>query len=105
VLQGGLGLFYSPIGHHQLGEPWASYSWVQAGGFAILVAGALVYDKGSRKQTADAERSGTPLKPSKWAVLKATLPLWAGHVVGPAGRFRAAARTVIAVHRMQGALD
>jgi hypothetical protein len=64
-----------------------------------------VYDKGSRKETADAERSGTPLKPSKWAVLKGTLPLWTGHVVGPAGRFRAAACTVMAVHRMQDALD
>ena len=45
-----LALFYgvsSPgEGRARLGESWSSWSWMQLGGFAVLVAGTLVYGRG-----------------------------------------------------------
>uniref|UniRef100_A0A7S3QMG5 EamA domain-containing protein n=1 Tax=Dunaliella tertiolecta TaxID=3047 RepID=A0A7S3QMG5_DUNTE len=53
-----LGLFYLPLGVGQLGESWTKYSWMQAAGFAVLVCGTLVYNKGDeevvRKEAAEA---------------------------------------------------
>jgi len=43
VWMGGLALFYGGFG---LGESWNPYSWMQLGGFGILVAGTFIYRRG-----------------------------------------------------------
>jgi hypothetical protein len=96
-----MALFYSPIGHHQLGEPWDSTSWIQALGFGILVIGTLVYDKGSAQEQREAELAGKEPPRSKWALLKSTLPMITGHALGPKGKFRAAGQAVMASIRME----
>eukprot|EP00199_Chlamydomonas_sp_CCMP681_P000784 CAMPEP_0119110376 /NCGR_PEP_ID=MMETSP1180-20130426/29240_1 /TAXON_ID=3052 ORGANISM="Chlamydomonas cf sp, Strain CCMP681" /NCGR_SAMPLE_ID=MMETSP1180 /ASSEMBLY_ACC=CAM_ASM_000741 /LENGTH=458 /DNA_ID=CAMNT_0007096685 /DNA_START=1 /DNA_END=1377 /DNA_ORIENTATION=+ len=45
----GLLLFYAPFGMGRMGESWNSYSWLQAAGFAVLVAGTLVYQRGEQE--------------------------------------------------------
>lgn len=54
----GLLLFYTPLGMGTLGEAWNQYSWLQAAGFCVLVAGTLVYQRGEdescRKDMAEA---------------------------------------------------
>ncbi|GLC68100.1 hypothetical protein PLESTF_000646000 [Pleodorina starrii] len=42
-----LALFYLHVG--QLGESWSVYSWLQAAGFVVLVAGTLVYRHGDHE--------------------------------------------------------
>ena len=39
-------LFYTPLGMGKLGESWSVFSWIQAAGFIVLVAGTVVYGKG-----------------------------------------------------------
>jgi hypothetical protein len=39
-------LFYTPLGMGKLGESWSGYSWVQAAGFVVLVAGTVIYGQG-----------------------------------------------------------
>jgi drug/metabolite transporter (DMT)-like permease len=39
-------LFYTPLGMGKLGESWSMFSWIQAAGFIVLVAGTVVYGKG-----------------------------------------------------------
>lgn len=39
-------LFYTPLGMGRLGESWSVFSWIQAAGFVVLVAGTVVYGKG-----------------------------------------------------------
>ncbi|GAQ82300.1 hypothetical protein KFL_001070060 [Klebsormidium nitens] len=39
-------LFYGPLGLKGLGESWGATSWIQAGGFVVLVSGTLIYSRG-----------------------------------------------------------
>ena len=41
-----LDLFYGGVGGGDLGESWTTWSLMQAAGFAIMVAGTLVYGRG-----------------------------------------------------------
>lgn len=50
-----LALFYTPLGLGKLGESWSSSSWMQAGGFCVLVAGTVVYGKGDEEEEAELE--------------------------------------------------
>lgn len=44
-------LFYGNVaGEAKLGESWSSWSWMQLGGFAVLVAGTLVYGRGDEAE-------------------------------------------------------
>ena len=43
-------LFYTPLGLGKLGESWSNSSWIQAGGFCVLVAGTVIYGKGDEEQ-------------------------------------------------------
>jgi len=43
-------LFYTPLGMGKLGESWSKYSWIQAAGFVVLVAGTVVYGRGDEKE-------------------------------------------------------
>lgn len=43
-------LFYTPLGMGKLGESWTSGSWIQAVGFAVLVAGTIIYGKGDEAE-------------------------------------------------------
>lgn len=44
-------LFYGNVaGEAKLGESWSSWSWMQLGGFAMLVAGTLVYGRGDEAE-------------------------------------------------------
>ncbi|WIA18798.1 hypothetical protein OEZ85_003481 [Tetradesmus obliquus] len=97
----GLGLFYLHIGSGgvSLGEAWDSWSWLQAVGFAVFAAGALLYDKGHKQEEAASIAAGQTPKFSKWAVLKSTLNIHAGHYVG-LKTFRAAANSVMAAQRL-----
>ena len=45
-----LALFYTL---HQLGEAWTPYSFIQAAGFVVLVAGTLVYGRGDEAAALD----------------------------------------------------
>lgn len=45
-------LFYTPLGEGKLGEAWTKYSWVQAAGFVVLVAGTIIYGKGDEEEVA-----------------------------------------------------
>jgi hypothetical protein len=45
-------LFYTPLGEGKLGEAWTRYSWVQAAGFVVLVAGTIIYGKGDEAEVA-----------------------------------------------------
>lgn len=45
-------LFYTPLGLGKLGESWSSSSWMQAGGFCVLVAGTVIYGKGDEEEAA-----------------------------------------------------
>ena len=51
-------LFYGGVGGKhggtRLGESWSSWSWMQLGGFAVLVAGTLVYGRGDEAEGAAA---------------------------------------------------
>ena len=50
-------LFYGGVGGSggtRLGESWSSWSWMQLGGFAVLVAGTLVYGRGDEAEGAAA---------------------------------------------------
>lgn len=55
-------LFYTPLGHGQVGESWSSWSYLQAAGFAVLVTGTLVYRRGdsedARREMAEAVMFG-----------------------------------------------
>ena len=74
-------------------------------GFAILVGGTLVYDKGSAQENREAEIAGKEAPRAKWAILKTTLPLMTGHALGPKGKFRAAGHAVMASIRMERGLE
>lgn len=50
-------LFYTPLGLGKLGESWSSSSWVQAGGFCVLVAGTVIYGKGDEEQAEGEEEA------------------------------------------------
>lgn len=54
-------LFYGNVaGEAKLGESWSSWSWMQLGGFAVLVAGTLVYGQGDEAEAvAAAEEAAT----------------------------------------------
>ena len=45
-------LFYGGVGGGKLGESWSGWSWMQLGGFAVLVAGTLVYGRGDEAEGA-----------------------------------------------------
>ena len=47
-------LFYGGVGGGKLGESWSGWSWMQLGGFAVLVAGTLVYGRGDEAEGAGA---------------------------------------------------
>lgn len=51
----GLAMFY---GHTGLGEAWDAFSWLQGLGFAVLVAGTVVYGRGD-ELAASAVRAAT----------------------------------------------
>ncbi|PRW59396.1 Solute carrier family 35 member F6 isoform B [Chlorella sorokiniana] len=46
-------LFYTPLGLGKLGESWSVYSWIQAAGFVVLVAGTVIYGKGDEQAVAE----------------------------------------------------
>jgi hypothetical protein len=59
-------LFYGPLGLKGLGESWGTTSWIQAGGFVILVSGTLIYSRGD-EEDAKAEmlaEEPTPVQPA-----------------------------------------
>lgn len=94
-------LYYSPVGHRELGEPWYSYySWLQAAGFAVLVLGTCVYDKGTGLEQDKAISRGKSFDSSRWCHLKSSLNIHSGHAVASA-KFRAAVEAVLAEVRMQ----
>lgn len=43
-------LFYGPLGLKGLGESWGATSWIQAGGFVVLVSGTLIYSRGDDEE-------------------------------------------------------
>jgi hypothetical protein len=45
----GLLLYYTPLGGGRLGESWTAWSPLQAGGFAVLVWGTLLYGQGDER--------------------------------------------------------
>ncbi|KFM25000.1 Solute carrier family 35 member F6 [Auxenochlorella protothecoides] len=49
----GLLLYYTPLGRGHLGESWNAYSWIQATGFVVLVAGTVVYGRGDDVEIAE----------------------------------------------------
>jgi hypothetical protein len=49
-----LALFYAAAGGGALGESWSRYSPLQAAGFAVLVAGTVVYSRGDEREAAEA---------------------------------------------------
>ncbi|PSC71303.1 Drug Metabolite Transporter (DMT) Superfamily [Micractinium conductrix] len=61
--------WYAGGPERKLGEPWTAHSWLQALGFAVLVAGTLAYAQG---EEAEARRLRARLR---WARLRASLAL------------------------------
>ncbi|PSC76686.1 Solute carrier family 35 member F6 [Micractinium conductrix] len=51
-------LFYTPLGMGKLGESWSVYSWIQAAGFVVLVAGTVIYGKGDEAEVAEEIAAG-----------------------------------------------
>ena len=53
-----LALFYGGVGGGDLGESWTAWSVMQAAGFAVMVAGTLVYGRGDDAAAAAAVDAG-----------------------------------------------
>ena len=71
ALQADLALFYIhlPKGLGEVGERWDRSSYIQAVGFAILVAGTLVYGKGDEEEEAkQVSLSSLALTPILWII-------------------------------------
>lgn len=47
-------LFYGGVAGGKLGESWSAWSWLQAGGFVVLVAGTLIYGRGDEEEAVEA---------------------------------------------------
>ncbi|KAK9811225.1 hypothetical protein WJX72_000252 [[Myrmecia] bisecta] len=61
-----------------LGEPWTKYSYLQAVGFATLVAGTLVYSRADEKL--EKEEEAAESRPARrMGVIKATRSMWMFH--------------------------
>ncbi|WIA30810.1 hypothetical protein OEZ86_000868 [Tetradesmus obliquus] len=98
----GLLLFYTPLGMGQLGESWTPWSYLQAAGFVVLVAGTMVYGRGDEEATkqelseavaeafvaaptpaAATDEEQAPLLPPSIGTTSATLPIAARGVPMP----------------------
>ncbi|GAB4821846.1 hypothetical protein N2152v2_008892 [Parachlorella kessleri] len=114
-------LFYAaPMGKGKLGEPWTAYSWLQAGGFLVLVLGTLLYGRGEEVQEAELKRFAKRRARERWAKIRGSLteltaaaaadgkllpeermPMRPPRIAGPA-RIRTAFLPVLFAHRVQG---
>lgn len=102
-LQTALTLYYTHVGGGKVGEPWDSWSWLQAVGFGIFAAGAFLYNKGHKQQEDEDVAAGKTPQYSKWAVLKSTLGIYTGHHMATR-RFRLAGNVVLAGVRLGNGL-
>lgn len=73
-------LFYTPLGGGNLGESWSKWSFLQAAGFVVLVAGTVIYGKGDevqqKEELEDLEAAGE-LPPDSAAEFAASAPMFA----------------------------
>ena len=57
-----------------IGEPWTSYSWMQAVGFAILVVGTGIYAQGEERHAKEMKEKLERRAREGWAILRASVP-------------------------------
>lgn len=73
-----LGLYYyvhiKGTAKGSIGEPWTSYSWLQAGGFAILVFGTGIYALGEEQHAKEMKTKLERRAREGWSLLRASVP-------------------------------
>ena len=78
-------LFYTPLGMGKLGESWSVYSWIQAAGFVVLVAGTVVYGQGDEREAVEGIGAGLYDGEEEAADNEALLGGGGGRGAAPAG--------------------